>query len=1346
MSPAHPFLPGLAEKVAVGAVLNLLKASALGVKKRLGQGEAEKALQEAMAEALTEAMAGQELEEELSAHYASLLEKFFAREEAVIELTQLLDPRPNQTPDLATLAHEFRMTEYDPDLMPGFDLDKFLRSFLSAFYAAAAKRAPLQAGINLKVLGAQLEQLGRVAEGVERSADSLDEIKVLLRGVVTGKAELDELRRMVEAARGEGFLAAYRTFEAIGAGLLKEGIDFGVNAAGVLEIASSVPSASRELPPGRLEAVRLLAGELRQTVVDHRPNAEELDALEDRYRQHVVRWFENLTFQGMMRAPKPIVLPLEDVYVELRAVAEVPEAADAFSVEERRLLLELDERDDSKRRELMSQLDAFRRERWSRTVPERKSMAEALHQRDRRAFVILGDPGSGKTTLLHFLALVYARGPETAAQRLGVEPAEADRLPIFVPLAAFDDMLRESRRLGESLTLRDFLPRYYDRRRGLPGLELLFRRALESGRALVLLDGLDEVLDVGTRTYVAQQASALIGEWSARGVRFAVSSRFVGYREAPVPGLLTLSVLDFGTPEIETFVRRWAHAFEKWAAQGIESPEMLRKAQTLEAGLMEDVRSNDSVRRLAANPLMLTMLALLRRQVGRLPHRRVQLYESYVGTLLENWVDARSEGARESSVEILERLQAENILIPLAFWLQKEKPSGTAGRAEIRNHLVEICLKDRGIDPETKDRAVRREAEEQAERFLHEMRQMAGLIIERGHDAFGFLHLTFQEYFAGRALAQFTDQERWEAIRRHLHDPRWREPILLCAGRLGVVENRRPQVTQLVQDILKHDDPAEADLHRNLLLALAVACDDVNLEPALVDDLVERTMALLTTTVYALARELIRLLGQLIVNGMAKFDGCLARVEGAVDRRLKIIAIEEWGRFDEAKEIDAWLRAQLDSNDWQIADVSMDALAPRLGKDAALWQKAISRLATGRAGGSAARALARIAPNHPEIRQPLMELLKRDDKLNRDSVLVALSGLVKSDAEVRSTFLESMNDSMPSVREAATRGLSVLASQDAEARGALLKATVKGSSAIDALADLVGKDAEVRRIILEKLDAEPSVCRSAVLALSPTLGTDPEALSKVTDLLGRREEIDLLTALKICVPEVYEIQQIFLKAMEADSWYGRSVACQGLAEKGAASRDNLLAVLHRQDAWGTLENLKWCASFSENIAGEEWTAFWMRALSSPKGDFRWAAVVALRRLIDADIEIRRAVLDRLQDESPAVQESALSALSGIVETDKEIRQAVLEKLGDENQKVRQSALSALSGMVGKDKEIRRVVLERLGNDVREVQQSALSALSGIVGTDEEARRAVLACLKNEPRQFGGLLCLSCRGF
>ena len=221
----------------------------------------------------------------------------------------------------------------------------------------------------------------------------------------------------------------------------------------------------------------------------------------------------------------------------------MPEIADSFSIEERRLLLEVDDKVPEAKRELLSQLDTLRRERWGRTLPERKSIADALYQHDRRAVVVLGDPGSGKTTLLYFLALVHAWGPAKASERLGIDPKEADRLPIFVPLAAFDDMLGEV----PGLTLLDFLPRFYDRRRSLPGLGPLFRQALETGQALILLDGLDEVLDTTTRRYVAQQASALIGEWGPHGVRFAITSRFVGYREVPLQGNLpTLSVLDFG--------------------------------------------------------------------------------------------------------------------------------------------------------------------------------------------------------------------------------------------------------------------------------------------------------------------------------------------------------------------------------------------------------------------------------------------------------------------------------------------------------------------------------------------------------------------------------------------------------------------------------------------------------------------------------------------------------------------------------------------------------------------------------------------------------------------------------
>ncbi|MCP4661159.1 MAG: hypothetical protein GY856_37630, partial [bacterium] len=417
----------------------------------------------------------------------------------------------------------------------------------------------------------------------------------------------------------------------------------------------------------------------------------------------------------------------------------------------------------------------------------------------------------------------------------------------------------------------------------------------------------------------------LIHEWTPRGVRFVLASRVVGYRDAPVSGVTsTLTVLDFGSREIEVFVRQWARTFEAWLA-GSESPEVVQKAAALERDLMEDVRSNSSVRRLAANPLMLTMLALLRRQVGRLPHRRIELYEKYVETLLENWIEARSFGARTEKVEHLDRHQAENVLIPLALWLQETKPSGTARRHEMHERLTGIYLEEEGLRREELSQL--RRAEARAERFLHEMRQMAGLIVERGHDAYGFLHLTFQEHFAGRALAQLDGVRRWQIVQPHLHDPRWREPILLCAGRLGVVENRREQVTAFVRQMAGNEDPTEEHLRRNLLLALAIACDDVNLEGQLLDDLVATAAGIVPSGVCVLDRMLMEHLGQLVADGATDFETCFAAHLNCGDWRRRQDATEVLGRCLSVEGVRAVLLERLEHENGNIRQEAVRALA-----------------------------------------------------------------------------------------------------------------------------------------------------------------------------------------------------------------------------------------------------------------------------------------------------------------------------------------------------------------------------------------------------------------------------------
>jgi HEAT repeat protein len=327
---------------------------------------------------------------------------------------------------------------------------------------------------------------------------------------------------------------------------------------------------------------------------------------------------------------------------------------------------------------------------------------------------------------------------------------------------------------------------------------------------VVFLAGLDEVLDAVKRQFVAAQVEALLRQWATRGNRFAITSRIVGYREARVPGDLPhVTVLDFGRSEMALFAHQWCRAYEIWVAGG-ETPTALQRAATEEKALLDDVQSNPSVERLAASPLLLTMLALLRRHVGKLPDRRIDLYASYVRTLIDNWQIARSRGARQQMPERFDPHTAIALLIDLAFWLQQHKPSGTARRQELEHELEKICLRFEGRDPDPASPKERVEAQQTTTHFLRDMRHFAGLLAERGRDAFGFLHLTFQEYFAGRALARMDPEQRWQAIAPNLHRQRWREPILLCAGQLGVMEQRRDQASDLAKRILEQYDVRRA--------------------------------------------------------------------------------------------------------------------------------------------------------------------------------------------------------------------------------------------------------------------------------------------------------------------------------------------------------------------------------------------------------------------------------------------------------------------------------------------------------------------------------------------------------
>ncbi len=512
----------------------------------------------------------------------------------------------------------------------------------------------------------------------------------------------------------------------------------------------------------------------------------DLKHLRASYRDHLRRSHRALDFKGIPQLETlSRELLLEDVYVPLLARAELP----AGETWERRLAGRL-WRDDA----LPSPVDQLPTGEGSglgAAAPVR--VEEAMAEQSR--VVVLGDPGSGKSTLLKHLALRLA------------EEANAP-LPILLPLNAYADALRRA-----DPNLQAYLPEYFaGLTHGLSGLAPLFEMAIAQGRAVILLDGLDEVQR--DRAHLVNRVEAFTGEAAARGNKIVVTSRIVGYRESPLdPKAWALhTLLDFDRAAIEQFAAKWCAAFEK-STLG-DTLEARASAEVERKSLLEAIDANPGVANLASNPLLLTILALIKRQGVTLPNRRVELYELYLKTLISAWSKARALDKRPVGPP-LDYLQTISVLGPLALWLREENP--TAGLVPEERLIEWLTEHFKGEDWGLKAGPAR----ERARDFLDSVRRYSNLLLERGQGRFGFIHLTFEEALAARGLVQLGQLKLDDSLaitRRRLTDPAWRETILLAVGVWGLVREQPRVAGEVVRAMLKMECTGE-DVGKNVLIA-----------------------------------------------------------------------------------------------------------------------------------------------------------------------------------------------------------------------------------------------------------------------------------------------------------------------------------------------------------------------------------------------------------------------------------------------------------------------------------------------------------------------------------------------
>ena len=268
--------------------------------------------------------------------------------------------------------------------------------------------------------------------------------------------------------------------------------------------------------------------------------------------------------------------------------------------------------------------------------------------------------------------------------------------------------------------------------------------------------------------------------------------------------LPSFEIAPFDEEKIGRFVEAW---YAELARLGTVKTE---DQKGLTARLAEAVARPD-LKRLAPNPLLLTVMALVHTHKGRLPDARALLYEETVDILLWRWEQIKLGGDEDAPRLRQYLLEAGRMDVDLkrALWelayrahaMSKPDDDGE-GLADIPEHRILKALAALKCDEQHPDGDLN-----WAQRLVDLMKVRAGLLLERQPEVFTFPHRTFQEYLAGAHLAAQTKFATETAALARADTPHWREAVLYAAGKLVYVNADVGKALSLVAELC----PADAE-------------------------------------------------------------------------------------------------------------------------------------------------------------------------------------------------------------------------------------------------------------------------------------------------------------------------------------------------------------------------------------------------------------------------------------------------------------------------------------------------------------------------------------------------------
>lgn len=338
--------------------------------------------------------------------------------------------------------------------------------------------------------------------------------------------------------------------------------------------------------------------------------------------------------------------------------------------------------------------------------------------------VVLGNPGGGKSTLslklCHDLAEHYSKRILAGRQVL----------PILVVLRDYGAEKKDCK-----CSILQFIETMVNSEYQIEPPNGAFEYLLLNGRAVVIFDGLDELIETRSRQQISDDIESFCNLYPS--VPVLVTSREVGYGQAPLDEKTfeLFQLAPFNDEQVEEYVTNWFYA----------DTDLTKKQNKQKIDRF--IKESNSVSDLRSNPLMLALMCNIYRGENYIPKNRADVYEKCSLMLFEQWDKRR--GIR---VELQIEAHIKPAMMYLAHWIYSDnRLQGGVTERKLIKKTAEYLLKRRFEDLD--------EAEKAAQEFIEFCRGRAWVFTDTGTTKEGerlyqFTHRTFIEYFTATHIVR----------------------------------------------------------------------------------------------------------------------------------------------------------------------------------------------------------------------------------------------------------------------------------------------------------------------------------------------------------------------------------------------------------------------------------------------------------------------------------------------------------------------------------------------------------------------------------------------------------------